>query len=105
MNITTFLMLLSAFSIISGTCTEAVKKMVNDKANLSYNIVALCIALVVGSVGTGIYYQLNDILFDVNNIIYMVLLGLASGLCSMLGYDKVKQTILQITNKENKQDE
>lgn len=100
MNITTFLMLLFTFSVISSLFTECVKKVVNDKANLSYNLIALCIALVVGCSGTAIYYQLNNIVFDVNNIIYMVLLGLASGLCSMLGYDKIKQSIIQITNKQ-----
>lgn len=96
MNTSVFLMLLFAFSAISSMLTEGVKKVMNDKANLSYNLIALCVALVVGSAGTAIYYQLNNIAFDVNNIIYMVLLGLASGLCSMLGYDKVKQTVLQI---------
>lgn len=101
MNTTTFLILLFAFSTISGLITEAIKKVGNDKKNLSYNIIAICISLIVGCVGTGIYYQLNNILFDLNNIIYMVLLGLASGLCSMLGYDKIKQSILQITNKIN----
>ena len=102
MNISTFLMLLFAFSVISGLFTESVKKLMNDKANLSYNLVALCIALIVGSVGTAVYYQLSDIPFNVDNIIYMILLGLASGLCSMLGYDKVKQSIIQITNKQDK---
>ena len=99
MNTTTFLMLLSAFSVISGLVTEAIKKLVNDKANLSYNLVALIVALVVGCCGCAIYYQLNGILFDVNNIIYMVLMGLASGLVSMVGFDKIKQAVLQITNK------
>ena len=33
MNVTTFLILLSAFSVLSGLVTEAVKKVVNDKAN------------------------------------------------------------------------
>ena len=97
-----FLMLLTAFSVISGLITEAIKKVVNDKANLSYNILALCVALVVGSAGCGIYYQLNGILFTVNNIIYMVLMGLASGLVSMLGFDKVKQAVLQISDNTNK---
>lgn len=100
MNVGTFLMLLFAFSVISALFTETVKKIVSDKANLSYNLIALCIALIVGSVGTSIYYQLNNIPFDINNIIYMILLGLASGICSMQGYDKVKQTILQITTKQ-----
>lgn len=101
MDISIFLMLLFSFSVISGLFTEAFKKLVNDKANFSYNLIALCISLVVGIIGTGIYYQLNNFSFDTNNIIYMVLLGLASGLCSMLGYDKVKQTILQVANKQN----
>ena len=104
MNVTTFLILLFAFSTISSLITEAFKKVKNDKMNLSYNLIALCIALIVGVVGTGIYYQLNGILFDTNNIIYMILLGLSSGLCAMLGYDKVRQTILQITNKQEKID-
>lgn len=99
MTTTMFLMLLSAFSVISGLVTEAIKKLVNDKANLSYNILALCVALIVGGIGCGLYYQLNDIAFTVNNIIYMILMGLASGLVSMIGFDKVKQAVLQITTK------
>ena len=102
MNISTFLMLLFAYSVVSGLFTEGVKKIMNDKTNLSYNLIALCVALIVGSVGTAMYYQLSSIPFNVDNIIYMILLGLASGLCSMLGYDKVKQSIIQITNKQDK---
>ena len=99
MTTTMFLMLLSAFSVISSLITEAVKKLINDKANLSYNIIALVVALIVGSVGTAIYYQLSGISFNLNNIIYMALMGFASGLVSMVSYDKVKQAILQVTDK------
>lgn len=99
MTTTTFLMLLSAFSIISGLVTEAIKKLVSDKANLSYNVLALCVALIVGGVGCGLYYQLNEIAFTINNIIYMILMGFASGLVSMLGFDKVKQAVIQLTSK------
>ena len=99
MNTTTFLMLLSAFSVLSGLVTEGVKKLVSDKANLSYNIVALIVSLIIGGVGCGVYYQLNTIPFNVNNVIYLILMGLASGLVSMVGFDKVKQAIGQITTK------
>ena len=99
MTVSTLLTLLSAISVISGLVTEGIKKIVNDKANISYNITALCVALVVGGIGCGLYYQLNEIAFTVNNIIYMILMGFASGLVSMLGFDKVKQAIIQITNK------
>lgn len=72
----------------------------SDKVNLSYNIVALITALIVGGGGTAVYYQLNAVSFTVNNVIYAVLMGLASGLVSMVGFDKVKQAIVQITNKK-----
>lgn len=93
-----FLILLSAFSVVSSIVTEGIKNITLDKVNLSYNIIALVTALIVGSGGTAVYYQLNTISFTVNNIIYMVLMGLASGLVSMVGFDKVKQTIEQFVN-------
>lgn len=99
MSATVFLTLLSAFSIISSLITECIKKIVTDKANLSYNIIALIVAMVVGICGCLIYYQLNAIPYHINNIIYMFLMGLASGLCSMVSYDKVKQTIEQVVGK------
>lgn len=95
MTTTTFLMLLSAFSVISSLVTEATKKLISDKANLSYNLIALITALIIGCGGCAIYYQLNGILLTTNNIIHMVLMSLASGLVSMVGYDKVKQTVEQ----------
>ena len=99
MTTTTFLMLLSSFSILSSLTTEGIKKLLDDKTNLSYNILALVVALIIGGGGCGIYFILNDILFTLDNIIYMILMGLASGLVSMVGFDKFKQTLLQITNK------
>lgn len=99
MDTTSFLILLSSFSVINGLVVESIKKIVTDKAMLSCNIVALVSSLIIGSTGTGIYYQLNAIPFSVNNIIYMGLMGFASGICSMMSYDKVKQAISQITAK------
>lgn len=96
MTTSIFLLLLSLFATITCLITEGIKKMAKDKANLSYNIVALIIALIVGCVGCGVYYQLNGIVFTTNNIIYMILMGFSSGLVSMVGFDKVKQTIEQI---------
>ena len=101
MTTTTFLMLLSSFSVLSGLVTEGIKKLISDKANMSYNIIALVVALVIGGVGSAVYYQLNAIPFNLNNIIYLVLMGLASGLCSMVGFDKIKQAIEQITSKKD----
>ena len=99
MTTTTFLMLLSAFTVLSGLTTEGIKNLISDKSNMSYNIIALIVSLIVGGIGCAIYYQLNAIPFDVNNVIYMILMGLASGLCSMVSYDKLKQCIEQISGK------
>lgn len=101
MTTTTFLMLLSSFSVLSGLVTEGIKKLISDKANMSYNIIALVVALVIGGVGSAVYYQLNAIPFNLDNIIYLVLMGLASGLCSMVGFDKIKQAVEQITSKKD----
>ena len=100
MTTTMFLILLSAFSVLSSLVTEGIKNVATDKVNLSYNVVALITALIVGGGGTAVYYQLNAVSFTVNNVIYAVLMGLASGLVSMVGFDKVKQAIVQITNKK-----
>ena len=101
MDVVMFLTLLFAFSVLTSLVMEFVKKFINDKENISYNIITVIIAVVIGGVGTLIYYQLTAIPFTLSNIIYAILMGLASGLCSMLGYDKVKQTILQIVQKND----
>jgi Na+-driven multidrug efflux pump len=95
-----FMFLLAAFSTLTGLVTEAVKKLFSDKANYSSNVLALVIALVIGIVGTAIYYQLMAIAFTLNNIIYMILMGLGSALVSMVGYDKVKQAITQVVGSK-----
>lgn len=100
MQVNLFLILLSFFSVLSGLVTEGIKKLINDKKNFSYNIIALIVALIVGGAGCTIYYQLSSISFTLNNIIYIILMGLASGLCSMVGYDKLKQTIEQLVGNK-----
>lgn len=100
MTTTIFLILLSAFSVLSSLVTEGIKSFAADRGNLSYNIIALVTALIIGGGGTAVYYQLNSLPFTANNVIYMILMGLASGLTSMVGFDKVKQAIAQITNKK-----
>ena len=95
MNTGTFLALLFVFSTITGLIVECIKKIIIDKVNISYNITALIVAMIVGVAGCGIYYQLNTIPFTTDNIIYMILMGLASALVSTLGYDKVVQALQQ----------
>lgn len=97
MSVTTFIMLLAAFSIITSLVTEAIKKILDSPKP---NIVALIVGLIIGVGGSIVYYILNAVPIDVVTVIYAILLGGASALCAMLGYDKVKQAIEQIISKE-----
>ena len=85
MNTNTFIMLFAIYSIATGLVVETIKKLLD-----------FIVAIVIGTVGTLVYYQLYGIAFDVNNIICAVLLGILSGIGAMVGFDKVKQFIGQI---------
>lgn len=89
MTVEMFLVLLLGFSTLSSIITEAIKKVFY----VDGNITAFIISIVVGIVGTLIYYQLCTISFTLNNIIYAILMGLAASLTSQVGYDKIKETI------------
>ena len=91
-----FLTLLSAFSVITGLVTEAIKVIVGKKKDLSYNLIALIVAIIVGGGGCLLYYQLTAIPFTLNNIIYAILMGVASGLTAEVGYDKIMQAVKQL---------
>lgn len=100
MTISMFLILLSVFSLIVGLIVQALKKLLDESGrHYSSNVVACIVAAVVGICGTAIYYGLAGIAFNVTNIICMILMGLATAVGSMIGYDKVIQTIKQITMK------
>lgn len=96
MTVALFIMLLTAFAAITGICTEGVKKML-DEAGVKYasNVVAFVIACIVGIGGTAIYYVLAGVAFTSVNVICMILMGLATAIGAMVGYDKVIQTIKQ----------
>ena len=53
------------------------------------------IACIVGIGGTAIYYVLAGVAFTSVNVICMILMGLATAIGAMVGYDKVIQTIKQ----------
>lgn len=103
MSITLFITILTIGGMVTALLTEAIKKMyANMKKEYSANIIALVNAIVVGCGGTAVVYMLMDIPWTVNNIICMVLMTVAVWVASMLGFDKVLQTVNQIAslNKE-----
>ena len=97
--VTVGMFLLALSSVLTGLIVEAIKKMINvEKPNVVAAIVSVIVGLAV-SVG---WVLISHIAVSVEVILFVVSLIVLSWLCSMLGYDKVIQTIAQILgrNKE-----
>jgi hypothetical protein len=106
MSITLFITILTIGGMVTALLTEAIKKMyANMKKDYSANIIALVNAIVVGCGGTAVVYMLMNIPWTVNNIICMILMTIAVWIASMLGFDKVLQTVNQIANMSKEKSE
>lgn len=88
------LLICSAFT---GLIVEAIKKMIDVKRP---NIVAAIVSVIVGIVVSIGYIYLSRIPFTIDSILYIIGIVVLSWLVSMLGYDKVIQTILQIKERQ-----
>ena len=94
MSMEVFLLLLGLYAVLTSLITEGVKtKFLVDIDSVYYNVVALVVSIVIGVVGTLVYYVLNYITIDFRLVIFAILMGLASGLVSMVGYDKVHDAL------------
>lgn len=103
MTIETFTTLLVIFATLTSLITEGVKKAF-DSFGFKYatNVVVLYVSIIVGGVGTCIFYIWNGIDVSMKNVIWILLMTGANWLGSMIGYDKVIQTVTQLKN--NKKD-
>ncbi len=95
MTVNSFVLLLFAFSTLTSLVVEGIKQNFLDGQNRKYNLIALVVAMIIGSIGTILYYYLNHMLINFDAFIIAFLMGLASSLVSMVGFDKVKQAIEQ----------
>lgn len=100
MTVQIFVVLLTTFSAVTSLLTEALKKFL-DSLNVKYaaNIVVLFVSIIVGMVGTGVYYFSVDMPLTFVNVVYIPIMAIANWLVAMLGYDKVMQAITQISDK------
>ena len=91
-----FLTLLLVISTLTSLVVEALKKFIGEDKKYSSNLLAGIVAIVL-SVVIGICYCIFfEIAFNSQIIIYIIALVLLSWLCSMLGYDKVIQSLAQL---------
>lgn len=97
-----FLIGLAVCSAFTGLMTEAVKKMVGTKSKFmkSNLLVAVC-SVIVALIVVIVYAILSNITVTLSYLTICFVLTLLSWLCSMVGYDKVKQTIDQFIKKES----
>jgi len=103
MTITTFISIFTIGAMVASLLTEAIKKAYeNAGKEYSANVIALVDAVVVGIGGTAIIYMLTGAEWTINNILCMLLMGLAVWIASMVGYDKVIQLLKQIGNIDEK---
>lgn len=93
MTLSLFLFLFAICSTVASLFTEALKKSFKK---ISSNILALVSAIVIGSGGTIISYIFWDLPFDSQNIVCIILMAFSIWIGSMVGYDKVNQTLEQI---------
>lgn len=96
MTLSTASFVLLICSTLTGLIVEAIKKMFKVS---SLNILAAIVSAIVGIVVSIGYIELYKIAFDTNAVLFIVGIVVLSWLSSMLGYDKVMQTLSQIKEK------
>ena len=99
MTPTLFVLLFTILTIVSGLITQALKKAFSN--TLATNILALVDAGFTGIGGSVTAYVLMGIPFTSTNILCIGLLTIAVWLGSMIGFDKVKQSVDQIIELKN----
>lgn len=105
MTIELFFKALLIVSILTGLFTQAVKKQLDElKVKYFSNLLAGIVAIATSVAVSLAYTMLNGIIVNITVLIYIIILALMSWLCSMVGYDKVIQSIQQVITKVNKED-
>lgn len=98
MNAQWFIACLTLVSILTGLVTEAIKKVLTEwnktyQSNTLAGIVATILAVLTGIA----YCIMTETQFTGQLAVMLIALVLLSWLCSMIGYDKVMQSIAQFT--------
>lgn len=93
MTVEMFIYLFTIGSIFASLLTQAAKKAFPD---ISSNILALANAVIVGIIGMFCAYVLMNIPFTAANIIYIIFMAVCIWMGSMVGYDKIVQTLEQL---------
>lgn len=92
-----FLLSLTATSMFTGLVTEALKKIFDEnKWKYKSNTLAGIVSILVSLLGGIVWCVRTGHSFDFQCVSTIGILMLCTWLCSMVGYDKVVQTINQM---------
>lgn len=98
----TIIMLLLICSLTTGLVTEAIKKTIPLRDDeYSKNILAGIVAIVVAVAVSAGYLILNNQPLTKEIVVYVIELIVLSWLSATVGFDKVKQTYMQVTGKSD----
>lgn len=98
MTVETFMTILFSVSLANGLITQAVKKVFDEMQwTYSSNMLAGLVSILICGFVCYAHFMFSDtIITETLTITYMALIVL-SWVCAMVGYDKVVQTVNQIT--------
>lgn len=86
-----------ALMVVTNIVTEVLKKVTWDKlpTNLLVVIIAEALTLMTGAA----YAQMNSLTVSWYHIVGAVVVGIFVSYAAMFGFDKLRQTVEQVTNK------
>ena len=97
MSVSVFGILLIALGGFTNIIVEFVKNILNKKkTDFDPQIIAIICGVLVGIIGTAIYYSVFGIPFTTINIVWMLLEALCVVIGSQVGYDKLWSVIKAI---------
>ncbi len=102
MNISFLTTALLIVSLITNLTVEAIKKILNE-TNVKYssNVLAAIVSVVIAGFVSAIYMIMNCIPFSIKIGAQIAILMYLCFLIATVGYDKVIQTIRQISSAKN----
>lgn len=91
------LALVTAMAAATSLLTQLVKSIFDAyKKQYASNVIVAAVSVIVGGVGTALYYVNYQIPFNALTSVYLAIMCLLNCAGAMVGYDKVKQAITQI---------
>ena len=95
------LMLITISAVLTGLVTEAVKKMCGENAKIPANLLAALVSVLVAGLVCAGYIILFDVAMNAKVVVYIVSIILSSWISAMVGYDKLMQSIRQLTTNKS----